>query len=52
MVVIFSLMCFWASHSNEIKTTVVVNGTPKVGVPAISRSGHYGYGAAGNAVER
>ena len=43
-------MCFLASNSNEIKASVFVNGTPTVGVPAISSSGPNGYGTAGNAL--
>lgn len=43
-------MCFLDPHSNEIKASVVVNGTPKVRFPAIARSGPNCYGAAGNAV--
>ena len=41
-----------ASHTDEIKADLVVNGMPKVGIPAaIATSGSHGnFGAAGNAL--
>ena len=46
---VYLFTCFLASHTDEIKADLVVNGMPKVGIPAIATSGSHGhFGAAGN----
>ena len=48
---VYLFTCFLASHTGELKADLIVNGTPKVGIPAIAYGGSSGnYGAAGNAL--
>ena len=48
---VYLFTCFLASHTDEIKADLVVNGMPKVGIPAIATSGSHGhFSAAGNAL--
>ena len=48
---VYLFTCFLASHTDEIKADLVVNGLPKVGISAIATSGSSGhFGAAGNAL--